>query len=57
MAVTDVPLEAIVAFQEFTMAWLPDQVQVTFHVLVATVPGLDTVTLTLKPVPQLLLMA
>jgi hypothetical protein len=46
-----------VAFQEFTMVWLPDQVQVTFQVFIATVPGLLTVTFTLKPVPQLLLIA
>jgi hypothetical protein len=56
VAVTAVPLEVTVAFQEFTMAWLPDQVQVTFQVLVATVPVLLTVTLALKPLPQLLLM-
>src|ERR1035437_2094181 len=57
VAVTAVPLEVTVAFHEFVMAWLPPQVQVTFHVLVATVPVLLTVTLALKPLPQLLLMA
>src|ERR1035437_10308762 len=57
LAVTAVPLEVTVAFHEFVMAWLPPQVQVTFHVLVATVPALLTVTLALKPLPQLLLMA
>src|ERR1035437_10302969 len=55
VAVTAVPLEVTVAFQEFTMAWLPDQVHVTFQVLVATDPAV-TVTLALKPLPQLLLM-
>src|ERR1035437_2234412 len=55
VAVTAVPLELTVAFQAFTMAWLPDQVQVTFQVLVATDPAV-TVTLALKPLPQLLLM-
>jgi hypothetical protein len=44
----------IAAFHEFTIDWLPPQVQVTFHVLVATVPVLLTVTLALKPLPQLL---
>jgi hypothetical protein len=56
VAVTAVPLEVIAAFQEFTIDWLPDHVHVTFQVFVATVPGLDTVTFTLKPVPQALLM-
>jgi hypothetical protein len=45
-----------VAFQEFTIAWFPDQVHVTFQVFVATVPGLDTVMFALKPVPQALLI-
>jgi hypothetical protein len=53
-AVTAVPLEVTVAFHEFTIFWVPPQVQVTFQVLVATVPGLLTVTLALKPLPQLL---
>jgi hypothetical protein len=56
VAVTDVPLEVNVAFQEFTIAWFPDQVHVTFQVFVATVPGLDTVMFALKPVPQALLI-
>ena len=53
VAVTAVPLEATMAFHEFVMTWLPPQVQVTFQVLVATVPVLLTVTLALKPLPQL----
>ena len=57
LAVTAEPLEVIAAFHEFTIDWLPPQVQVTFQVFVATVPGLLTVTFTLKPLPQLLLMA
>ena len=57
MAVTDVPLEVTAAFQLFVIAWLPPQVQVTFQVLVATVPGLLTVTLAVKPLAQLLLIA
>jgi hypothetical protein len=51
-AVTAVPLEVMAAFHEFTIAWLPPQVQVTFQVLMANVPVLLTVTLALKPVPQ-----
>ncbi|HEY5486614.1 MAG TPA: hypothetical protein VIK06_03105 [Candidatus Limnocylindrales bacterium] len=46
---TEVPLEVTVAFQELVMAWLPPQVQVAFQVLVATVPGLLTVTVAVKP--------
>ena len=53
-AVTAVPLDVIAAFHEFTIDWLPPQVQVTFQVLRAAVPGLLTVTLALKPLPQLL---
>jgi hypothetical protein len=56
-AVTAVPLDVSAAFHEFVMTWLPPQVQVTFQVLMATVPGLLTVTLVVKPLPQLLLMA
>ena len=56
-AVTAVPLEVTVAFHEFTIDWLPPQVQVTFQVLVATVPGLLTVTLAVKPLLQLLPIA
>ena len=48
-AVTAVPPVVIVAFQVFTNAWLPPQVQVTFQLLEATVPVLLTVTLVTKP--------
>ena len=51
-AVTDVPLDVTAAFQALLMTWLPDQVQVTFQVLVATVPGLLTVTVAVKPLPH-----
>src|ERR1035437_2226187 len=52
LAVTEVPLEVMAAFHEFVMAWLPPHVQVAFQVLVATVPGLLTVTVAVKPLPH-----
>jgi hypothetical protein len=52
LAVTAVPLEVTAAFQEFTMAWLPPQVHVTFQVLVATVPLLVTVIVAVRPLPH-----
>jgi hypothetical protein len=54
VAVTAVPLEVTVAFHELVMAWLPPQVQVTFQLLVATVPELVTVTVAVKPLDQVL---
>ena len=52
LAVTAVPEEVTEAFQALTIAWLPPQVHVTRQVLVATVPGLLTVTVATKPLPH-----
>src|SRR5690349_20636635 len=51
-AVTDAPLWVAVVFQALVTFWLPAQVQVTFHDLMAVVPVLLTVTVAVKPLPQ-----
>jgi hypothetical protein len=52
VAVTEVPLALTVALQELLIAWFPGQVQVTFQLLRAAVPGLLTVTVAVKPLPH-----
>src|SRR5262245_19216280 len=52
VAVSLWPLCWLVAFHMFVTCWLPDQVQVTFHDLVAEVPVLVTKMLVVKPTPQ-----
>ena len=56
MAVTAVPLEVTVAFQELVIAWLPPHVHVTLHVFVAAEPAV-TVTFAVKPLPHWLAYA
>jgi hypothetical protein len=52
VAVSVWPLGWLAAFQMLMICWLPGQVQVTFHAVMAVVPVLVTVMLAVKPVPQ-----